>query len=62
MGKTKAVAAAVVAAVVLPNVLLRRPQENIPPKVQHGRNAVCGGGKLMSTTVDEYGTNNVCWW
>ena len=55
MGKAKAVAAAVVAAVVLPNVLLRRPQENIPPKVQHGRNAVCVGGK-----VDEYGTNNVC--
>ena len=49
MGKAKAVAAVVVAAVVLPNVLLRRPQENIPPKVQHGRNAVCGGGK-----VDEY--------
>ena len=34
MGKAKAAA-----AVVLPNVLLRRPHENIPPKVQHGRNA-----------------------
>ena len=49
MGKAKAVAAVVVAAVVLPNVLLRRPQENIPPKVQHGRNAVCVWGE-----VDEY--------